>query len=193
MDATRAIWERFHIKKHDNLPYTPWAPVTRDDLALVFADCGFTYGAEVGVCKGEFSALLLKTVPGLKLLCIDPWFAYERLTPERAEARYAEARARLAGLNCEIVRQTSLEAVQSVAENSLDFVFIDGAHDFDNVMRDIIEWARRVKPGGIVAGHDYYHFYQSGVVQAVNAYVSAHNLVWYVTKEQETTWLWVKP
>ena len=48
-----------------------------------------------------------------------------------------------------------MDAVEDFEDNSLDFVFIDGAHDFKNVAMDICEWAKKVRPGGIVYGHDY--------------------------------------
>jgi hypothetical protein len=41
-------------------------------------------------------------------------------------------------------------------------------------MEDIIGWARKVRPGGVVALHDYYFFHDSGVVEAVNKYTEIH-------------------
>jgi hypothetical protein len=72
-------------------------------------------------------------------------------------------------------------------------VYIDAMHEFDPVMMDILHWAPKVRPGGIIAGHDYCWYYQGGVVQAVDAYVRAHNiLTWYVTQlDKEPSWLWV--
>ena len=46
--------------------------------------------------------------------------------------------------------------------------------------------------GGIVAGHDFYTFYQAGVVQAVMAYTAAHRIfAWYVTWDREPSYFWV--
>ena len=45
----------------------------RIDLAKFFAKQGFTYGAEVGVYKGEYAQILFENIPRLKLLCIDSW------------------------------------------------------------------------------------------------------------------------
>ena len=89
------------------------------------------------------------------------------------------------------MRMTSMEAAQQVEDGSLDFVFIDGDHRFDAVMMDISLWAPKVRKGGIVSGHDYYHFYQSGVVDAVRVYTWAHRITeWYVTWEKSACWLW---
>ena len=53
------------------------------------------------------------------------------------------------------IRKHSLEAVDLYGGNSLDFVFIDAAHDYENVTKDIQAWFPKVKAGGIIAGHDY--------------------------------------
>lgn len=37
----------------------------------------------------------------------------------------------------------------------VDMVFVDGAHGYPEVRRDIQAWRDRVKPGGILAFHDY--------------------------------------
>lgn len=39
--------------------------------------------------------------------------------------------------------------------DSLDFVFIDGGHDYDTVKRDIINWYPKLKKNGFIGGHDY--------------------------------------
>lgn len=53
------------------------------------------------------------------------------------------------------VRKTSLDAAQDYPDRSLDAVFIDAAHDYDSVCADIRAWLPKVKPGGILAGHDW--------------------------------------
>lgn len=54
------------------------------------------------------------------------------------------------------MKMTSMEAVQKFENESLDFVFIDGSHEYEDIKDDIIHWLPKVKPGGILAGHDYY-------------------------------------
>jgi hypothetical protein len=86
-----------------------------------------------------------------------------------------------------------MEALPLIPDNSLDFVYIDGRHEFDFVIQDIIGWSAKVRPGGIVAGHDYYNFYQGGIILAVDAYTRAHNIsLWYITKEEQPSFFWVK-
>lgn len=64
------------------------------------------------------------------------------------------------------VRMTSLEAAQLYQDGSLDFVFIDASHDYENVKADILAWKPKVKSGGYIGGHDL-HAVFPGVEQAV--------------------------
>ncbi len=167
------------------------------EFPVLLQELGFRVGVEIGVEQGKFSETLCKANPNLKLYSIDPWEAYMRgshVVPQDKLNRYfAEALERLKPYNCEIIRRYSLDMVRKFKPNTLDFVYIDGNHEFEYVMQDIIEWAKRVRPGGMVAGHDYYHFRLAGVVEAVNAYTDAHGIKeWFVTGEKEASWFWVK-
>jgi hypothetical protein len=66
------------------------------------------------------------------------------------------------------IRTTSLQASQCYKDRSIDFVFIDAAHDYENVKADLNAWYPKVKKGGFIGGHDYPGF--DGVVHAVNEF-----------------------
>jgi len=162
----------------------------RNNLAEKFAELGFTKGYEIGVHKGIYSEILCKANTKLCLKSVDPYTVvyqddYSRnLGLRRQESVFKQAVNRLKPYNCEIIKKTSLEAVRNVPYETLDFVYIDGSHQFDYAMADIIEWTKRVKKGGIVSGHDYDPNLMSGVVLAVKTYAEAHNIeVVYLTSE----------
>lgn len=60
----------------------------------------------------------------------------------------------------------SLQAVDNFADQSVDFVYIDASHEYEDVKDDIQAWLPKVKPGGLLAGDDYYIY--PGVKKAVD-------------------------
>ena len=151
----------------------------RIELAKHFAELGFTKGVEVGVCDGIYSEKLMQNIPGLTLHGIDPYTEYHGYPKERIERKRVEAIERLRKYsNYTLVRLKSTEAVKHFADGSLDFVFIDGAHDYESVKEDIKTWYPKVRKGGILSGHDYYQGKSGGmgVIQAVDEFIAEHKL-----------------
>ena len=66
-----------------------------------------------------------------------------------------------------VIRNHSLNAAKNYEDGTLDFVFIDGSHEYEDVKADINAYLPKVKDGGILAGHDY-NDYWIGVTNAVN-------------------------
>lgn len=52
-------------------------------------------------------------------------------------------------------KTSSVEYNKNIPDESLDFIYIDGNHQYSSVLEDIKLWYPKVKPGGIFAGHDY--------------------------------------
>jgi len=55
----------------------------------------------------------------------------------------------------EIIEGDSAESAANFPDQSCDVIFIDAAHDYDSVVKDITAWKSKVKPNGIFSGHDY--------------------------------------
>lgn len=55
----------------------------------------------------------------------------------------------------QVLEADSLTAATRFADATCDFVFIDADHAELSVRRDIATWLPKVKPGGVLAGHDY--------------------------------------
>lgn len=195
ISVERTVWNRLKISAGKSQPMKGDRSVSREHLAEIFAEVGYKYGAEIGVFRGDYSQVLCEKIPGLKLLCVDPWSAYMGKSPRRMEKIYRTTRDRLKKYNVEILRMTSVNAAGVVPNSSLDFVYIDGMHEFDYIMADIILWEPKVRYGGVVAGHDYTSPYRGwGVKQATHAYVKGHGIPnWYVLVDtNEWSWFWVK-
>lgn len=151
----------------------------RIELAELFYELGFTIGAEIGVFKGWYSRELLGRNPNLFLYCVDPWIGKNKV--------FEIAKNKLANYNAKIIRKTSAEALNDIADGSLDFVYIDGAHDYENARHDVFGWSKKVRIGGTVSGHDYFDHVEGvkfGVIQAVDEYVKANDQELFVTKEE---------
>jgi SAM-dependent methyltransferase len=170
----------------------------RKDLARGYAKLGFTKGVEVGVRWGYYSRTLCSRNKKLHLVSVDPYsVGYQdiraaRVGMKKHERIYKAALERLKPFNCKLVRKTSLEAVLDFPYESIDFVYIDGCHQFDYVMCDIIEWGKRVRRGGVISGHDYYRFINANVVDAVDIYCRIHKVNKInITDEKTPSW-WFK-
>lgn len=74
-----------------------------------------------------------------------------------------------------LIKSFSLDAVKNYADESINFCFIDGSHEYEDVKQDITQWLKKVKRGGILAGHDYVYDCQ-GVYNAVNEILGKANI-----------------
>lgn len=193
-NINKAIWTKMRVKRGDTLPFIGWAKeCTRVGLAQLMGELGFKRGVEVGVQAGIYSEVLCQNIPDLELFCVDPWGPYNKQSATRSEEYYQIAKTRLSKYNATLIRFPSMDAVKGFKDGELDFVYIDGMHEFDPCMLDIINWATKVRPGGIVAGHDYCQYYAGGVIRAADAYTLAHSIpMWYVTRDREASFFWVK-
>ena len=52
-------------------------------------------------------------------------------------------------------RGKSLDALQFFKDGELDFIYIDGDHRYEGVLADLKGWRKKLKEGGILAGHDW--------------------------------------
>src|SRR4051794_5373755 len=106
---------------------------------------------EIGVRDGGFSEWLLRTWRGRLLVSVDPW------GEPGEDALYDGTRRRPAPFRARSLlwRTTSVAAGARVLPASADFVYIDALHDHDSALEDVTTWYDKVRPGGIIAGHDY--------------------------------------
>jgi Methyltransferase domain len=145
---------------------------------------------EVGVKAGAFSERLLQDWHGRHLISVDPWSAahgedYDNLDNVPQEVHdgfHAEAVARLArfGERSSIWRSTGAEAAARIPHHCLDFVYLDARHDRPSVELDLADWYPKLRPGAVMAGHDYIDgtFVNGvfGVRSAVDAFFGARGV-----------------
>jgi len=68
-----------------------------------------------------------------------------------------------------VLSMSSIEASKKFDDDSLDFVFIDAGHEYEDAKGDIDAWYPKLKKSGMLAGHDYSDRFP-GVIKAVNKF-----------------------
>jgi hypothetical protein len=178
-------------------------------------------GVEVGSFKGEFARTILEKWEGV-LYMVDPWYELEDYNDMSNiglnQDAYLEAMRSINDFRdrAYMLRCLSKQAVDLFPDESLDFVYIDGNHEYSYVVQDIKLWYPKVKKGGIVAGHDYLdidwydHEYSEknknkymwgngqhfigvfGVNPAVDEFCKENNIEFSLTEEFSRTWYFEK-
>jgi len=177
------------------LPNSRW-----DSYVSLLKELDFNSGVEMGVCDGRFSQALCSANPNLKLTGVDAWKVYDGYVDyatDFLEVRaYKRAIERSNKFGFKIIKAWSLDAVKEFEDESLDFVFIDGNHDFRHVTDDVDEWSKKIKRGGIVSGHDFFKNYHEhyGVREAIPAWCDAHRIkpLFIFTKDKCPSWMYIK-
>jgi hypothetical protein len=148
--------------------------------------------AEVGVAFGEFSRQIMDVCAPRTLYLVDLWDPGEaRYGSPALDATRERMRAEIDAGRVQLVRGLSWEGLASLPEASLDWVYLDAAHDFESVRRDLDAALPRLRPGGIIAGHDYTRWSSQGVnrfgvVEAVNAFCAREGWeMLYLTHESD--------
>jgi predicted O-methyltransferase YrrM len=120
---------------------------------------------EVGSWKGRSTSFIgaVCNANGTRLVCVDHWSGsndvladrYARaLAVEDVEQTFRRNMAEL-GIVVEVIAEPSALAAQRFEPASVDRVFIDAGHDKASVAEDLRVWSEKLRPGGILAGHDY--------------------------------------
>jgi hypothetical protein len=141
------------------------------ELILRFADNGI--GAEIGIREGKTSFCILDNTQTRKLYMIDPWVKLHKCYSHSAECERdynfvkSEVDRRFKD-RAVIIRDKSENVVNQIQEE-LDFIFIDGNHDYEYVMKDLTLYVPKMKRGSLVMGHDWCSSYL-GVVGALTDY-----------------------
>lgn len=120
-------------------------------------------GVEIGVHRGVFSKEILEEWHNGTLLMVDPWLRQQpdvytdSINNEDLDDAFDECTYKLKEFTGRTIfyRMLSDEAAVLIPDNTLEFVYLDGNHQEPQISKDIIAWRRKVKIGGIFAGHDF--------------------------------------
>lgn len=129
-------------------------------------------GVEIGVWKGEFSARIFKETRPATLHLVDPWAVSD--AADRADAAWYGAgqisQAEMDTIHDGVARQfarqidagtvrihrkPSQDALRDFADESVDYVYVDGDHSYAGVTADLQDAFRITRPGGFICVDDY--------------------------------------
>jgi len=132
------------------------------------------------------------------------------------EENYYATASRLARFKhrISILRMRSEVAAKRIEELPCDFIYIDGNHSYSHVSRDLALWYPKLRPGGVMSGHDYYdaladdnfepildgstsgfskaQFTSFGVKSAVDEFANIHGVDVSTTTEVYPSWYFRK-
>ena len=147
--------------------------------------------AEIGVASGNLSESLLR-IPFVSLVMVDHWIPRRPERDANAAMIQAKERTQFAAEDGrrEIIVASSCRAATIFPPQWFDLVFIDACHRYESVREDIAAWVSKVRPGGILCGHDYFsprnEKGQWGVKRAVDEWAAESGIA---VEFAETVWL----
>ncbi|MGJ8640385.1 MAG: class I SAM-dependent methyltransferase [Opitutaceae bacterium] len=162
--------------------------------------------AEIGVAVGSFSEVILNITEPKKLHLIDLWkrdtSAHSKgisewigLLARSADTAYEAIKKRfskeISADTVHLNRGYSWEVLETFDDDYFDWVYLDAGHDFESVRKDLSILKKKIKPEGIIAGHDYTRWgrfgLRFGVVEAVNQFCVENDFeIIYLTSESRT-------
>lgn len=138
-----------------------------------------TIGAELGVFAGDFTEEVTEAIRPALLFAVDQWTGTHTSGDVNGEnhrtldlgLQRQELTERWRGnLPIKIVQAESAAWLWSQPHASLDWVYIDTRHTYEQCAHELAAARHAVKPGGWLMGHDFCPYAFPGVVRAVREF-----------------------
>jgi predicted O-methyltransferase YrrM len=137
---------------------------------------------EVGTWKGMSACFMaveiINSGKNIQFDCVDTWEFFDWFVDINKSAYENLYETFLKNIepvknNIKIIRMISWEGASNYENESIDFAFIDAGHDYNSIKKDLISWLPKIKKGGVIAGHDYYH---KPIFDAVHEVIGEKNI-----------------
>jgi len=161
---------------------------SEQDAEFVSTLCSGVSGMvlEIGVFKGRSTAVMAPVclANGCDYHVVDNFWGAEECDPativQRSEKVLTIFRRNMKSIGLwdriTVHKSDSYAATAAFPHATLGLCFIDADHSFEGVTRDLESWWPKVRPGGVLAGHDYSSSRRHSVIPAVDAFVESENL-----------------
>jgi|CXWL01.1.fsa_nt_gi hypothetical protein len=139
-------------------------------------------GLELGVARGIFSKRMLDSGKFRLFFGVDLYGDAHDTNEYKSALTYLGLAS-----SYRLLRMTFADALDLFGDGYFDFIYIDGyAHTGEEGGTTLVDWYRKLKVGGILAGDDYHHDWPL-VQWAVNDFVSKTGETLHVTGGSENT------
>jgi len=163
-------------------------------------------GVEIGVRKGHFSHLLLRNLSLKKLYLVDPWEVgadKNGITPDyggdlKLPTAYStnEDLQGVEKLFCQEIKEGkvviwkgfSYDVIPAFPNDYFDFMYIDACHLYECVKADIQDCLPKLRPSGLLCGHDYTPNPHFGVIKAVDEFLETNKQFKWKLRSPEGDW-----
>lgn len=149
---------------------------------------------EVGSWVGQSLAFLLveahNASKGIRVVSVDAFLGNAHGGAEvKEQPQWETFRKNLAPVWPQVIaiKSLSVPAAAFFHDESVDSAFIDADHHYNAVVADLAAWWPKVKPGGILAGHDLQH---EPVRKALDLFVQSRRLHYETSLN---SWIVFKP
>lgn len=153
-------------------------------------------GLEIGICKGENIVHFFEQTNRIdKIHCIDPYLPYMDwvgpVTQEDMDLWYDITMKNFAPYMDKIVmyKDTSDNCVSKFKDEQFDYIFIDGDHSYEGVIKDLYNYYDKLRVGGIFSGHD---INLPDVQRALKEFRSIKGIEKEMKFTDVNVWYWVK-
>jgi|TARA_B100000780_G_scaffold110340_1_gene77195 predicted O-methyltransferase YrrM len=170
-------------------PYIVGLNLLTYDLAGMLQGRGFELKMlEIGSYCGESTMLLGASGIFDEIHCIEPFEGHEKANT-LFDRDWSEVKrefwtnTRYFKDKVHLYQDYSYNIVDSFADESFDFIYIDASHEYEDITQNIENYLPKVKKGGVIGGHDYIEEFP-GVIRAVDELLGTPQMLY-----QDTSWL----
>ena len=116
---------------------------------------------EIGTYKGDNAVSLIKELNIEELYLIDPYITETSessgVNSKNISNAEKEAHNKIKNnknLNVIWIKKSSSDCLKEIPDN-IDYIYVDGNHTYEQVKADLENYYKKLKIGGIIAGHDF--------------------------------------
>ncbi|WP_075352589.1 class I SAM-dependent methyltransferase [Algoriphagus marinus] len=147
--------------------------------------------AELGVDEGKFSESILNICKPKKLHLVDLWGSSRYNEGKKNDVKQ-KFKDQIDSGQVEINLGYSTEVGGQFEDEYFDWIYIDTDHSYKTTILELEVWSKKIKPDGIIAGHDFIignwdGIVRYGVIEAV--YEFCNKNAWeivYITMELDS-------